>query len=74
MQVGGHFPSGTRYGTDEIVAFAADGSKHGVTGQAFFDSAVAQSLRQMVPGKSSRHWMWSWRLVPPRCSVWSKNS
>ena len=51
MQAGGHFSSGTRYGSDEIVAFAADGSKHGVVGQAFIDSAIAQSIRQMVPGK-----------------------
>ena len=51
MQAGEHFSSGTRYGSDEIVAFAADGGKHGVTGQAFFDSAIAQSIRQMVPGK-----------------------
>ena len=51
MQAGGHFPSGTRYGSDEIIAFAADGGKHGVLGQAFFDSPIAESLRQMVPGK-----------------------
>ena len=51
MQAGGHFPSGTRYGSDEMKAFAADGGKHGVLGQAFFDSPIAESLRQMVPGK-----------------------
>ena len=51
MQAGGHFSSGSRYGSDEIVAFVADGGKHGVVGQAFFDSAIAQSIRQMVPGK-----------------------
>ena len=49
MQAGGHFPSGTRYGSDEIIAYA--GGKHGVLGQAFFDSPIAESLRQMVPGK-----------------------
>ena len=51
MQAGGHFSSGSRYGTDGIVAFAADSGKHGVLGQAFIDSAIAQSLSQMVPGK-----------------------
>ena len=51
MQASGHFPSGTRYGSDEIIAFALDGGKHGVLGQAFFDSPIAESLRQMVPGK-----------------------
>ena len=51
MQSGGHFSNGTRYGNDEIVAFAGSGSKHGAIGEAFLDSAVAQSLRQIVPGK-----------------------
>ena len=51
MQAGGYFPSGSRYGTDGIVAFAANSDKHGVLGQAFIDCAIAQSLRQMVPGK-----------------------
>lgn len=35
MQAGEHFSSGTRYGSDEIVAFAAGGGKHGVLGEAF---------------------------------------
>ena len=51
IQTGGHFSDGTRYGTDEIVAFAGDGGKHGVIGEAFLDSSVARSLRRMVPGK-----------------------
>ena len=51
MQSGGHFSNGTRYGNDEIAAFAGSGSKHGAIGEAFLDSAVAQRLRQMVPGK-----------------------
>ena len=51
MQAGGHFPSGTRYGSDEMIAFAADGDKHGVLGQAFFDSPIVESLRQIVPDK-----------------------
>ena len=51
MQSGGHFSNGTRYGTDEIVRFAGDGGKHGTIGAAFLDSAVAQSLKRMVPGK-----------------------
>ena len=49
MQSGGHFSDGTRYGTDEIVNFV--GGKHGIFGEAFFDSAIAQSLKLMVPGK-----------------------
>ena len=51
MQSGGHFSNGTRYGTDEIVLFTGDGGKHGTIGVAFLDSAVAQSLKRMVPGK-----------------------
>ena len=50
MQAGGHFSDGTRYGTDEIVAFAGN-AKHGAIGEAFLDSSVAHSLRRMVPGK-----------------------
>ena len=33
MESGGHFSNGTRYGTDEIVAFA--GGRHGFTGSCF---------------------------------------
>ena len=52
MQSGGHFSHGTRFGKDEIAAiFARSGSKRGAVGEAFLDSAVVQSLRQMVPGK-----------------------
>ena len=51
MQSGGHFSNGTRYGTDEIVLFAGDGGKHETIGAAFLDSAVAQSLKRIVPGK-----------------------
>ena len=58
MQAGGYFSSGSRYGTDGIVAFAANSGKHmqgvHVLGQGFIDSAIVQSLRQMVPGKRVR--------------------
>ena len=49
MQSGGHFSNGTRYGTNEIVVFS--GGKHGIFGEAFLDSEIAQSVRLMVPGK-----------------------
>ena len=49
MESGGHFANGTRYGTDEIVAFA--GGRHGSLGAAFLDSPIAQSLRSLVVGK-----------------------
>ena len=49
MESGGHFSNGTRYGTDEIVAFA--GGRHGSLGAAFLDSPIAQSLRSLVVGK-----------------------
>ena len=51
MQASGHFSNGSRYGTDEIVAFVGDGGKHGTIGAAFLDSAIAQNLKRMVPGK-----------------------
>ena len=51
MQASGHFSNGSRYGTDEIVAFIGDGGKHGTIGAAFLDSAIAQNLKRMVPGK-----------------------
>jgi len=51
MQSGGHFSNGTRDGTNEIVAFARDDGKHGIFGEAFLDSAIAQILRSIVPGK-----------------------
>ena len=49
MESGGHFSNGTRYGTDEIVAFA--GGRHGSLGAAFLDSPIAQNLRSLVVGK-----------------------
>ena len=49
METGGHFSNGTRYGTDEIVAFA--GGRHGSLGAAFLDSPIAQNLRSLVVGK-----------------------
>jgi len=51
MQSGGHFSNGTRYGTNEIIAFTDHDGKHGVVGKAFLDSSLAQSLRLIVPGK-----------------------
>ena len=51
MQSGGHFANGTRYGVNEIEAFAGQGGKHGAIGEAFFDSPIAQSLRPLVQGK-----------------------
>ena len=49
MESGGHFSNGTRYGTDEIVAFA--GGRHGSLGAAFLVSPIAHSLRSLVVGK-----------------------
>ena len=49
MESGGHYSNGTRYGTDEIIAFA--GGRHGSLGVAFLDSPIAQSLRLLVVGK-----------------------
>ena len=49
MESGGHFSDGTRYGTSEIVLFSS--GKHGIFGEAFLDSEIAQSIRLMVPGK-----------------------
>ena len=51
MQAGGHFSDGTRYGTNEIVAFSNGSSKRGTVGEAFLDSSLARSLKRMVPGK-----------------------
>ena len=51
MLFGGHFSDGTRYGSNEIVAYASDDGKHGVFGHACFDPAIAQTLKHMVPGK-----------------------
>ena len=48
-EAGGHFPQGTRYGKEEIVAFA--GGRHGVIGDAFLDPAIAKDLKIAVPGK-----------------------
>ena len=48
---GGHFSNGTRYGIDEIAAFAGHGGRHGAIGEAFFDLSIAQSLRTLVYGK-----------------------
>lgn len=45
---GGHFSNGTRYGNDEIVAFAGHGGRHGAIGEAFFDFSIAQSLKTLV--------------------------
>ena len=47
----GHFSNGTRYGVDEIAAFAGHGGKHGAIGEAFFDFSIAQTLRTSVHGK-----------------------
>ena len=49
MESGGHFSNGTRYGADEILAFA--GGRHGSLGAAFLDSPIAQSLKPLVNGK-----------------------
>ena len=49
MESGGHFSDGTRYGTSEIVVFS--NGKHGIFGEAFFDSQIAQIIRLLVPGK-----------------------
>ena len=51
MQAGGHFSNGTRYGANEILAYSGDGGKHSIFGKVFLDSAVAHSLKRMVPGK-----------------------
>ena len=48
---GGHFFNGTRYGVDEIAAFAGHGGRHGAIGEAFFDLSIAQNLRTLVYGK-----------------------
>ena len=48
---GGHFFNGTRYGVDEIAAFAGHGGRHGAIGEAFFDLSIAQNLRKLVYGK-----------------------
>ena len=48
---GGHFCNGTRYGVDEIAAFAGHGGRHGAIGEAFFDLSIAQSLSTLVYGK-----------------------
>ena len=53
MQASGHFSNGSRYGVDEIVAFAGDGGKHGMIGEAFLDSAIAQSLKEWCLEKNS---------------------
>ena len=52
MQAAGeHFFNGTRYGVDEIAAFAGHGGRHGAIGEAFFDLSIAQNLRTLVYGK-----------------------
>ena len=51
MLSGGHFSDGTRYGANEILTFAGHGGKHGAIGEAFFDSSIAQTLKELVPGK-----------------------
>ena len=49
MEFDGHLSNGTRYGADEILAYA--GGRHGSLGAAFLDSPIAQSLRSLVYGK-----------------------
>ena len=49
MEFDGHLSNGTRYGADEIIAYA--GGRHGSLGAAFLDSPIAQSLRSLVYGK-----------------------
>ena len=49
MQSGGHFSQGTRYGADEVSAYAS--KKHGILGAGFIDSPLAQCLRSLVYGK-----------------------
>ena len=49
MESGGHFSNGTRYGADEILAFA--GGRHGSLGATFLDSPIAQSLKPLVNRK-----------------------
>ena len=48
---GGHFFNGTRYGVDEIAAFAGHSGRHGAIGEVFFDLSIAQNLRKLVYGK-----------------------
>jgi len=50
MLSGGHGCKGTNYGTDGVQAYAAHG-RRGVLGKAFFDPALKQSLKYLVPGK-----------------------
>ena len=45
----GHFSHGTRYGTDGISAYASQ--KHGILGESFIDSPLAQNLKPLVSGK-----------------------
>ena len=50
MESDGHYSNGTRYGADEIIAYA--GGRHGSLGAAFLDSPIAQSLKSLVYGKT----------------------
>ena len=50
MESDGHYSNGTRYGANEIIAYA--GGRHGSLGAAFLDSPIAQSLKSLVYGKT----------------------
>ena len=50
MDSSGHYVDGTRYG-DEIDTFVDHGHKHGAVGEAFVDSGIARSLKELVHGK-----------------------
>ena len=44
--------------------------KHDIVGATFLDSAIARTIRQMVPVKrSSRHWMYLQRWLATQCMI-----
>lgn len=51
MQHTGHFINGSRYGTDQLIAYATYDQKHGAIGEAFLDSAITQRYKSLVYGK-----------------------
>ena len=51
MESSGHCVDGARYATDQIDTFAGHSHKHGTVGEAFVDSSITQSLKQIVHGE-----------------------
>lgn len=51
MQSSGNFHNGSRYQTEQVVAFANNARKHGVIGEAFFDSVIEQNFTSLARGK-----------------------